>query len=683
VTLDVAVDVGGTFTDVVLADVDNATTSIIKIPTTADPADGIISGILEALRRVNHPVDALTALHYGSTCALNALLTRSGPRIGLITTEGFGQILHLAKSQTPGPLVGWLNWLKPEPLVSLEYTRTISERTRANGSVDQPIDAAEIRVTIEDLLLTGVEALAVVFMHSYANPDHEMQVREVAHELAPQLHVCLSSEVLPEYREYERAITTVVNTFVHPTLADHLNGFEERLKETGITCNFNVVRSDGGLMTSKAAAETPVQTLVSGPSGGVSGALAAAAASGYLDLLTVDMGGTSTDVSLCIDGKPAISREFEIIDLPIRTPSIDVRSIGAGGGSIAHIPEFIHGLRVGPESAGARPGPACYGQGGTAPTVTDANLLLGRIPDATLLGGALQLDPSAALKAVSELGTQLGLSPLELAQAIVDIADEKMAGALRVISIERGIDPRRLTLVAFGGAGPLHGASLANLLGCPQVLVPPSPGVLSAYGFHTAGHRNTFSQSMIMTMNAESYSSLTEGFSKLISSAGEWLSSQPDRTGTLNLSCDMRFLRQGYEVEIEIPEITPDDLWIHRAIETFQEAHGQLYGFVPDADVEAVNLRVEADSPSPFKAPEPEETFPSDGRDARVGSGTVYAAGVPVKATIYQREALLRGTELLGPAVLVEEDATTYLPPGHRARIDAVANLIIAPELPA
>ncbi len=681
-TLDIAVDVGGTFTDVVLADIDNTTTSIIKIPTTPDPADGIIAGVLEALRRAGHGVDSLTALHYGSTAALNALLTRSGPKVGLITTEGYGQILHLAKSQTPGPLVGWLNWLKPEPLVSLEYTRTISERTRANGSVEQAVDAVEVRATIEDLLLGGVEALAVVLMHSYANPDHEMQVRRVAHELAPQLHVCLSSEVLPEYREYERAITTVVNTFVHPTLADHLDGFEERLENSGIDCNVNVVRSDGGLMTSKAAAETPVQTLVSGPSGGVSGALAAATASGYLDLLTVDMGGTSTDVSLCIDGKPTISREFEILDLPLRTPSIDVRSIGAGGGSIAYIPELIHGLRVGPESAGARPGPVCYGQGGTAPTVTDANLLLGRLPDATLLGGDLQLDPSAALSAVSELGTRLGLSPLELAQAIVDIADERMAGALRVMSVERGIDPRRLTLVAFGGAGPLHGASLAKLLGCPQVLVPPSPGVLSAYGFHTVGHRNTFSQSMIRTMNSESYSSLTEGFSRLISLAEEWLSSQPDRIGTLKLSCDIRFLRQGYEIEIQIPEVTPDDLWIRRAIETFQQAHNQLYGFIPDADVEAVNLRVEAASPSLFKVPEPQETSPSDGREARVGSGTVHVAGVPVEAAIYQREALMRGTELLGPAVLVEEDATTYVPPNHRARIDAVANLIIAPEFP-
>ena len=549
--------------------------------------------------------------------------------------------------------------------------------------VDQQLDAEEVRAAIEDLLLAGIEALAVVLMHSYANPDHEMRVREVAYELAPELHVCLSSEILPEYREYERAITTVVNTFVHPTLADHLDGFEARLESTGITCNVNVVRSDGGLMTSKAAAETPVQTLVSGPSGGVSGALSAATASGYLDLLTVDMGGTSTDVSLCIDGKPAISREFEIVDLPIRTPSIDVRSIGAGGGSIAHIPELIQGLRVGPESAGARPGPACYGQGGNAPTVTDANLLLGRLPNATLLGGTLQLDSSAALDAVSELGAQLKLSPLELAQAIVDIADEKMAGALRVISIERGIDPRRLTLVAFGGAGPLHGASLAKLLGCPQVLVPPSPGVLSAYGFHTAGHRNTFSQSMIRTMNAESCPSLTEGFNQLMSRAEEWLSPQPGRNGTFNLSCDMRFLRQGYEVEIEIPEITPDDLWIHRAIETFKQTHGHLYGFIPDADVEAVNLRVEAASPSPFKPPEPQETSPNDGREARVGSGTVYAAGIPIEATIYQREALPRGTELLGPAVLVEEDATTYVPPAHRAHIDAVANLIITPEVPA
>ena len=321
----------------------------------------------------------------------------------------------------------------------------------------------------------------MVFLHSYANAAHELAVRRIAEQVAPDLHVTLSHEILPEYREYERAMTAVVNTYISPSVSRSLADFEVRLRSAGVSCAVNIVRSDGGLMSSQAASVRPVETIISGPSGGVAGALAVATAAGFDDILTLDMGGTSTDVSLCTAAVAQISRDTVVGDVPVRSPSLDVRSIGAGGGSIAFVPELLRGLRVGPRSAGAEPGPVCYGRGGTEPTVTDANVVLGRLP-AGLLGGEITLDRDAAERALSKLGSPLGLTAPEAAQAVVDIANEKMAGALRIMSVERGLDPRSYALVAFGGAGPLHGNALAALLGCYPVLVPPAPGVLSAYG---------------------------------------------------------------------------------------------------------------------------------------------------------------------------------------------------------
>ena len=589
-TLTVAVDVGGTFTDLVLADVGQGQVWTAKTPTTPEAADGVLAGIAKVLAQSGCDAGDIGALHYGSTSALNALLTRSGPTVGLITTAGFRQILHLARSQTPGPLVGWLNWVKPPPLVALDHTIEVEERVGADGAVQIALDESRARTAISALLETGVEAIAVSLLHSYANPAHEQRLEQLVEELSPGLHVSLSSDVLPEYREFERTITTVVNTFIAPAVASSLWGFEDRLSAEGIRCGINVVRSDGGLMTSHAATASPVATLASGPSGGVAGALAVAVAAGQSDVLTLDMGGTSTDVALCLDGKVSLSRESEIAGFPVRTPSVDVRSIGAGGGSIAYVPELVVGIRVGPQSAGADPGPASYGRGGTAATVTDANVLLGRLPEQARLGGEIELDREAASAAISDLALKLAMEPIDLAQAIVDIANEKMAGALRVMSVERGIDPRRLALVAFGGAGPLHGSAVAGLLGCEKVLIPPAPGVLSAYGFHTVGHRNTFSRSVIATIDSSSIDDLTATFDEVGTRAAEWLQ-QHGHSGTLRYSCDMRFVRQGYEIEVPVPEFDSTAAWGAAAIERFHADHERLYGFAPDASVEAVNLR--------------------------------------------------------------------------------------------
>ena len=676
----VAIDVGGTFTDLVLTDQRDGSHLEAKTPTTpGDPTVGVLAGIRKVMARAGASADDLAALRFGTTAGVNALLTRRGARVGLLVTDGFREILHLARSQTPGPLVGWLNMEKPEPLADLELTIEVPERSRADGSVELPLDETAARSAIEALVQRGIEAIAIMFLHSYANPQNERRAAALAREIAPGLAVTLSSEVLPEYREYERAVTTVANAFVMPSVARALDDLEERLAAHGWRPTVSVVRSDGGLMSAQAAAERPVSTIFSGPSGGVAGALALASQSGFPNVLTLDMGGTSTDVSVCIDGHVVVARETVVGEFPLRVASVDVRSIGAGGGSIAHVPDTIRSLRVGPESAGAEPGPACYGRGGAEPTVTDANLLLGRLPE-QLLGGEMTLDRSRAMAAIESLAAQLNLESLEAAQGIVDIVDESMAGALRLISVERGLDPRSFALVAFGGAGPLHANALGALLGCFPVIVPPSAGVLSAYGFQTVGHRTTFTRTMIRELGEATLAEIRAAFAELADGAQTWLERERVEDARLVYSCDLRFLRQGYELEISFDEPRLKARWDCWVAERFQEDHQRLYGFVPDAPMEVVNLRIEARGPATVRLPEPTELRPGDGEQARVGQTQIYAAPAQAAAGIFARSELRAGDQLAGPAVITEEDTTTLVLPHHRATVDAHLNLLLEPD---
>ena len=671
-----AIDVGGTFTDLILADQRDGSHSIAKTPTTPDdPARGVLAGIADVMARAGAGPEELVALRYGTTAAVNALLTRSGATVGLLVTDGFREILHLARSQTPGPLVGWLNMEKPEPLADLELTAEISERVLADGTIERPLDEDAVRAAAERLIAGGAEAVAVVFLHSYANPEHEQQAARVLAQVAPSLSIALSSDVLPEYREYERAVTTVANAFVMPSVSGALAALDDRLKAEGWNPAVNVVRSDGGLMSTRAAAERPVATIFSGPSGGVAGALAIGRAAGIENILTFDMGGTSTDVSVCVDGEAVVARETIVGEFPIRAASVDVRSIGAGGGSIAYVPETVRSLRVGPESAGADPGPACYGGGGVEPTVTDANLLLGRLPE-MLLGGALPLDRGAAERALAALADRVDLDLYSAAQGIVDIADESMAAALRVMSVERGLDPRQFSLVAFGGAGPLHANALAGLLGCYPVVVPPSPGVLSAYGFQTVGHRSTFTRTLICPVSTDALPAIRQAFAAISGRAKAWLDSE-GVDGTLAFSCDLRFLRQGYELEIAFVETEIATDWADVIVGRFKDAHERLYGFVPEAQAELVNLRVEALGPTVFKLPEAQPVTAGDGHQARIGEQRVYVKGDWLQAGLYERTKLSAGDAFPGPAVVTQPDTTTYVLPDHSASVDARMNLLI------
>jgi N-methylhydantoinase A len=495
------VDVGGTFTDLLLVHDESGELFRVKTPSTpADPSEGVLTGVRRVCVESGvSPTDLAYVMH-GTTVATNALLEAKGARVGLITTKGFKQILHLARSQTPGPLAGWIIMIKPDPPAALEDTREASERMGADGRPVEPVDREQVKEIVRDLVESGVESLTVSLINSYANPAHEREIKALIDELYPDFPVTSSSDVLPEFREYERTLTACLNSYVRPRVAAYVTSLESSLRSLDVKGELNLLRSDAGLMSAKLASENPIYGVLSGPSGGVAGALYVARKAGFENILTFDMGGTSTDVALCERGEPTIARQTEIPYgwglpgevIPVKVPSVNVRSIGAGGGSIAHVPEVTGALRVGPQSAGADPGPASYGKGGEEPTVTDANVVIGHLPP-RLLGGEMELNVEAAKAAVQKVADALGLDLYQAAQGILDIVNENMAGALRVISVQRGYDPREFALVAFGGAGPMHANAVAEVMGSFPVLVPPAPGLLCATVFVFADFRNDFS----------------------------------------------------------------------------------------------------------------------------------------------------------------------------------------------
>src|SRR3954447_6406204 len=476
------VDVGGTFTDLFLVDDADHRQWRVKTPSTpSDPSEGVLTGVRRICDAAGIAPGDLGNVVHGTTVATNAVLESKGARVGLITTRGFGQILHLARSQTPGPLAGWIIMVKPDPPASLADTREAGERRDARGETLVPVDREQVAEAIRDLVGSGVESLTVSLVNAYVDGRHEREIAGIVEELSRGFPVTISSDVLPEFREYERTLTACMNSYVRPQVAAYVEGLQSSLQSLGVRSELDILRSAAGAMTPREASRNPVYGVLSGPSGGVAGALHVAARAGFPDVLTFDMGGTSTDVSLSQGGEPTIGRETTIGQFRIKVPSVDVHTVGAGGGSIAHVPELTKALRVGPESAGADPGPAAYGHGGDRPTVTDANVVLGQLP-ANLIGGEMTLDVEAAKTAVQKVADAMGLSLEDAADGILKIVNENMAGALRVISVQRGHDPREFALVAFGGAGPLHANAVAELMGSFPVIVPPSPGLLCALG---------------------------------------------------------------------------------------------------------------------------------------------------------------------------------------------------------
>src|SRR5918996_3446978 len=590
------VDVGGTFTDLFLVDDSNGDGRRyrIKTPSTpADPSEGVLNGVRRICEEAAIDVGEVRNILHGTTVATNAVLESKGARVGLVTTQGSGQILHLARSQTPGPLAGWIIMIKPDPPASLADTREAVERIDARGKTLVPVDTEQVESIVRDLVESGVESLTIALINSYVDGAHERTIGEIVERLYPGFPVTLSSEVLPEFREYERALTACMNSYVRPKVADYVKGLQEQLNGIGAQAEVNILRSDAGLMTTREAARNPIYGVLSGPSGGVSGALFVARKAGYDDILAFDMGGTSTDVALCQNGQPTIGRETSIGHFRIKVPSVNVHTVGAGGGSIAHVPELTKALRVGPQSAGAEPGPAAYGKGGTDPTVTDANVVVGHLPP-QLLGGEMQLDVEAAKAAVQTIGDALGLELYRAAEGILDIVNENMAGALRLVSVQRGYDPRDFALVAFGGAGPMHANAVARIMGSFPVIVPPAPGLLCATGDLVADFRDEVARTFIRTTDSVSGDDVRSILDELGDEARSWMRREGIAEGDQRLAfnVDMRYYRQGYEIPVDIDPALLAGNGTAMLAERFNKLHEQFYGFRMDESAcEIVNLR--------------------------------------------------------------------------------------------
>jgi N-methylhydantoinase A len=669
------VDVGGTFTDLLLHDTESGQLWLAKVPSTPqDQSLGVLDGIRTIAGIAGVAAGDLDTILHGTTVATNAVLEKRGARVGLLTSEGFRWILHLAEAWTPGPLFGWMIYEKPEPIAAVEDTRALTERVGADGSVLCDRDEAGARVAIAELRDRGVEAMTVSLVNAFANPAHERTVARLVREEAPALPVSISSEVLPEFREYERTVTTVVNAYVSPVLDRYLSNLRDRLQGEGTRAELRVVRSDGGLMSLDSARATPVHTVLSGPAGGVQGAAYVAARAGLDRILTFDMGGTSTDVGMIVDGQSLGRVETEIGKYHLLLPMVDVSAIGAGGGSIARV-EAGGYLRIGPESAGAVPGPACYAAGGELPTVTDADLLLGILDPDAFLGGRMTLDVDAAREAVRRhVADPLGISVPEAAAGIKRIVDGRMGDLLRTVTLERGHDPREFTLYAYGGAGPSHAPAFALEL-VDAVLVPVTQSVHSALGAASSDIALRTELSSPMRVARESLGAdvdageLESIFSDLERSAREQLEAQgvaPERQSLARV-VEVRFIRQTKALEV-LYTGSPETL-----IEDFLRIYAQRYGetAVPElAGFELVTFVVLARGT--LRRPALRRSAPRSGAGASaLGERSVYdpLLGEFVPTPIYRGEDLQAGDGVDGPAVIQYATTTLAVCSGQRAEV--------------
>ncbi|MHB8190833.1 MAG: hydantoinase/oxoprolinase family protein [Ferrimicrobium sp.] len=679
------VDVGGTFTDILLVNEESGATFRAKTSSTpADQSIGVLHGIRQACALAGIGLNEIGDVFHGTTVATNAILEGKGARVGLVTTNGFRQVLQIARSFVPGGLAGWIIWPKPETLAALENTVEVRGRIDAKGGIDTPLDEEDVRVQLRKLKEQGVEALSVSLINSYANNVHEKRIGEIASEELPGIAVSLSSSVLPELREYERTITTVANAYVQPQVDHYMRHLETQLTAAGVTGKLYILKSDGGLVSAHTAGGNPVSVMMSGPAGGVIGATWVAEQVGYKDFLTFDMGGTSTDVALVQDFTPRIGRETTVGDLTVRATSVDVRTVGAGGGSIAHVPMLTQALRVGPQSAGASPGPAAYGTGGTDPTVTDANVVLGYLPT-ELAGGEIKLDRQAARDAVQTIMDATDLTSIEAAASgIIDIVNENMFGALRLVSVQQGFDPRDFALVAFGGAGPLHANALGRLTGAWPVIIPPSPGVLCAYGDATTSLRDESVRTLIRGFSELTDAMLKGLLDELAASARAALIAEEiaEADHTLVYSADLRYHGQGFEIPvvIDIDTFDGEGAGLDALRAAFDAEHERLFSFLlHNNEHELVTVRATASGPRPDVASTrlPEGT--ANASAALAMETNIWVDGATVTAKVYDRLKLKANNVVYGPAIVTEMDSTTLVLPHHAATVHASGSLLIRP----
>jgi N-methylhydantoinase A len=675
------VDVGGTFTDVTLIDTEGGAWSAKTPSTPADQSVGFLNGLQKAAGMAGVRLEVIERCFHGTTVATNAILQRSETRLGLLTTAGFAYVLEIGRHDIPRE-ASYFGWIKPERPVTPELIREVTERIDYHGHVVQPLAEDEARRAVRSLRDLGIESYAVSLLYSFLNPAHERRLAEIVAEEHPGALVSLSCEVLSRFREFERTMTTVLNAYVAPHVGRYLARLEQRLRERGCSASLLIMKSNGGVVSAESAARQAVATAVSGPAAGVIGAAAAASEAGFPNVISIDMGGTSADVCLTRGGRPEVTVEGRVGDFPMELPMLDVHTIGAGGGSITWITPS-GGLAVGPPSAGAEPGPACYGRGGTEPTVTDANLVLGRLPGA-LLGGEIALDVEAARQAIEErIAKPLGLDWLEAAEGVVRIVEGAMIGAIRAISVARGLDPRDYALVAFGGAGPLHAAALAGALGIGTVLIPPRPGVLSTEGLLRTDLRNDYVQTCTQTAPDFDLARLNRVLDGLRAQAESDLTREgvPPERRRMHYAADLRYQHQGSELTVDVAEGPLRAETLRAVEEAFHAEHRRLYSYdLRRQRVELVNLRVVATGllPHPPAAPAAEETL-LRGDAEPVTERRLYVSREAgwVAAPVYARGMLLPGHTVAGPCAIDQDDATTVLFPGQEAAVDRFGNLIV------
>ena len=674
------VDVGGTFTDLVLYDVETNEIEMTKTPSTpANQAEGVTTGIGMLVDRLGIDAGEIGFFIHGTTVATNTLLERKGASTALIVTAGFRDVLQIGRQDRPD-LYDW-RIPRTEPLVPRHLRFEVKERVLYTGEVHTPLDLGDVDSVIQRLQETGVEAVAVCLLHSYANPEHEITVGRALREALLGVTVSLSHEILPEFKEFERMSTTVINSYVSPVIGRYVTNLKRAIVDAGINSDLYIMQSNGGTMRAASAVERPVHTILSGPAAGVIGSVAIAKHAGQQNSISVDMGGTSFDVTLSYRGEVCQTRESEIERLPIKVPMVDIHTLGAGGGSIAWI-DPGGALRVGPKSAGADPGPACYGRGGTEATVTDANLVLGRLNPKRFLGGRMELDVGRARTAIAErVAKPLGLGIEECAEGIIRVVNASMIKGIRVVSVAKGYDARDFCLVAFGGAGPVHSAELAEEMDIPRVLVPVAPGVTSALGLLMADLRHDFVRTVLLLGDGLTHEELGARFTEMEGEALERMRQEGVEAGDVTLVrlSDIRYAGQGYELEVPVPAGTLDEAEMQALSDRFHEAHRQMYGYATrDRPIEAVTLRVTALTTLPRPSLIPAELNGRQDPDAaREPDRDVYFRGRSVPTPIYHRPLLRPGDVVNGPAIIEQEDSTTVVWEGQTSTVDAYSNLLL------
>jgi N-methylhydantoinase A len=668
-------DIGGTFTDFVLTDDSGEQVLNFKTPSTpSDPAQAILAGIEEISALYDVATEGIDYFVHGTTLGVNTLIQRTGSVTGLLVTKGFRDVLEIGRLRLPDPTNYFVE--KTPPLAPRKLVREIDERLLASGEELVPLDLAEVHAAVEELVAAGVEALGVSFMHAYKNDAHERDAVEYIKATFPELYVCSSAGVWPQQREYERTLIAVINAFIGHRMNEYYSHLAGNVKALGIPASVLTTKSNGGVMTAESAKDAPVETLLSGPASGVVGALYIGSVSGHDRLIAFDMGGTSSEVAV-IDGDVMYSTESSVANLPVVVPAGEVATVGAGGGAFARVvPRGI--LKVGPRSAGADPGPACYGRGGAEPTVTDAYVQVGIIRPESFLGGRLALDAGLAEQALAQIGEKLGLDTMATAAGVLDVATANMQAQLMPLMARRGIDPRDFAMLPYGGAGPTHALLLARELGIKKVIVPPSPGTLCALGCLVADLKRDSIKTIYASADALTIADLEEEFAALEEDARAWLADQnaPMQGSLVVRSADMRYKGQSFDMTVALPSAFADGDTMDVVRKPFHEAYARVYGIADEAaPVEVINLRATIVGVTPKPQPVPPDAATTPG--APCGERQVFDEGRPQTAAVYVRDDLAAGQAFSGPAVVEAADTTVFVPAGYVVTVDEWRNLFV------